>query len=115
MDLWDAVERYKQLIELGREFNIVPILEFWGPAQSLGHLGEALMVVVESGMPEACLLADIYHMHKKGTPHASLNHCGKNTIAMVHMNDYPAEPCREKITDADRIMPGAGVVDWAVV
>ena len=54
-------------------------------------------------------------MHKKGTPHASLNHCGKNTIAMVHMNDYPAEPCREKITDADRIMPGAGVVDWAVV
>jgi sugar phosphate isomerase/epimerase len=103
------------VIAIGREFNVVPILEFWGPALSLGHLGEALMVVAESGMPEACLLADIYHMHKKGTPHASLNHCGPDTIALVHMNDYPADPTRETITDADRVMPGAGIADWGVI
>ncbi len=115
LDLWDAVDRYRQLIELGREFDVVPILEFWGPAQSLGHLGEALMVVAESAMPEACLLADIYHMHKKGTPHASLAHCGPATIALVHMNDYPAQPERATITDADRVMPGAGVADWALI
>lgn len=115
LDLWDAVERYRELITIGRECNVIPILEFWGPAMSLGHLGEALMVVAESGLPEACLLADIYHMHKKGTPHASLNHCGPDTIALVHMNDYPAQPGRDTISDADRVMPGDGIADWHVI
>lgn len=115
LDLWDAVERYRALVLVGREYGVIPILEFWGPAQSLGHLGEALMVVVESGLPEACLLADIYHMHKKGTPHASLRHCGSGSIALVHMNDYPADPPRHSISDADRVMPGAGIADWPVI
>ena len=28
---------------------------------------------------------------------------------MFHMNDYPAEISREKISDADRVYPGEGV------
>jgi sugar phosphate isomerase/epimerase len=27
----------------------------------------------------------------------------------LHMNDYPAEPNREKIADQDRVYPGQGV------
>ena len=115
LDLWKAVERYRAVLDIGREYGVTPILEFWGPAQSLGHLGEALMVVTECGYDEACLLADIYHMHKKGTPHASLKHCGPSTIGLVHMNDYPADPPRATISDADRVMPGAGVANWAEI
>ena len=115
LDLWKAVDRYRAVLDIGREYGVVPILEFWGPAQSLGHLGEALMVVTECAYDEACLLADIYHMHKKGTPHASLKHCGPSTIGLVHMNDYPADPPRATISDADRVMPGAGVANWAEI
>lgn len=115
LDLWDAVDRYRDLLAIGREYGVIPILEFWGPAQSLGHLGEALMVVAECGQSEACLLADIYHMHKKGTEHASLLHCGPETIGLVHMNDYPAVPARPDITDADRVMPGEGIAQWDVI
>jgi 2-keto-myo-inositol isomerase len=34
---------------------------------------------------------------------------GKDAIQVFHMNDYPANPPRAKIVDADRVYPGDGV------
>jgi len=30
-------------------------------------------------------------------------------MPVLHMNDYPADPPRDKIADRDRIMPGDGI------
>jgi 2-keto-myo-inositol isomerase len=30
-------------------------------------------------------------------------------IHVIHVNDYPATPPRERITDADRVYPGDGI------
>ena len=30
-------------------------------------------------------------------------------MPVLHMNDYPADPPREKIADRDRVMPGDGI------
>jgi sugar phosphate isomerase/epimerase len=109
IDLMQLADYYAELIEVGREYGVVPILEFWGIAKTLGHLGEALLVVAECGQPEACLLADVFHMYK-GTSHfAGLKHIGANTIGLVHMNDYPADPDRATAVDADRVFPGDGI------
>jgi len=108
-DLLQLAEYYAELIELGREYGVVPILEFWGVAKTLGHLGEALLVVTECGQPEACLLADVFHMYK-GTGHfQGLKHLGPPTLGLVHMNDYPADPPRDTIGDPDRVFPGDGI------
>jgi sugar phosphate isomerase/epimerase len=33
----------------------------------------------------------------------------------IHMNDYPSEPNRERIADADRVFPGDGVAPLTTV
>jgi sugar phosphate isomerase/epimerase len=33
----------------------------------------------------------------------------------VHVNDYPALPTRDTITDADRVHPGDGVAPWTQI
>jgi sugar phosphate isomerase/epimerase len=34
---------------------------------------------------------------------------GRDSVHVFHFNDYPADPPREKATDADRVYPGDGV------
>jgi sugar phosphate isomerase/epimerase len=109
IDPMRLADSYAELIEVGREYGVVPILEFWGIAKTLGRLGEALLVVAECGQPEACLLADVFHMYKGTGQFAGLKHIGPNTIGLVHMNDYPADPDRATAVDADRVFPGDGI------
>ena len=64
---------------------------------------------MESGHPKACVLPDIYHIFKGGSDFEGLNLLSGPAIQVFHMNDYPAEPPREKMNDADRVYPGDGV------
>jgi len=109
LDLFWAAEKYAELLDIGREFGVRPILEFWGMSQSLGSLGEAVFVVTETGDADACLLADVFHMYKKGSPFSGLEKLSGEAIGMFHINDYPDDPPRDVATDADRVYPGDGV------
>jgi sugar phosphate isomerase/epimerase len=104
-----VAERYRALLRVGRARGVVPMVEFWGISQTLGRLGEAVAAAVESGSPEACVLVDVYHMYKGGSPFEGLRMLAPATLGLVHVNDYPAEPPRATITDADRVYPGDGV------
>jgi 2-keto-myo-inositol isomerase len=115
MRLEDLVARYRAVAAIGAEYGVTACLEFWGIAKTLGRLGEALAIVAESDIADACLLADVFHMYKSGSPHSGLRHAGPGTIGMVHVNDYPAEPSRAHISDADRVYPGDGIADWSVI
>jgi sugar phosphate isomerase/epimerase len=103
------IERYARLLEIGDEYGVVPVLEFWGMSKSLNRLGEAVHVAMETGHRKATVLADVFHMYKAGCPHNGLRMVGPETVAILHMNDYPANPPRETIKDADRVYPGDGV------
>jgi sugar phosphate isomerase/epimerase len=87
----------------------VPQVELWGFSKALGRLGETAMVAIESGHPKACLLADVFHLHKGGSGFAGVRLLGPATMHVLHMNDYPADPPRQRITDASRVYPGDGV------
>jgi 2-keto-myo-inositol isomerase len=65
-------------------------------------------VVVESGHPDACLLADVYHLYKGGSGFEGLRQLSRHAIQVLHMNDYPRIP-REQIEDKDRVLPGEGM------
>lgn len=116
IDLLAAADRYRQLLELGDEFGVVPQVEVWGFSQTLGRLGEAALVAVESGHPRACILADVYHLHKGGSPFGGLKVLdGAASLHVFHVNDYPDDPPRATITDADRVFPGDGVAPLGAI
>ena len=47
--------------------GIVPQVEVWGFSKALGRVGETVLVAMESGHPKACILPDVYHIHKGGS------------------------------------------------
>jgi sugar phosphate isomerase/epimerase len=109
LSLTRAAERYRALLELGEPFGVVPQLELWGFSRSMHRLGECAQVAIESGHAQACILADVYHLHKGGSGFAGIRLLSAAALQIFHMNDYPAQPPRATITDADRIYPGDGV------
>lgn len=109
LDLLRAAERYRELLELGDSFGVVPQVEFWGGSAFLHTLGEAVFIAAESGHPRACLLADVFHMHKGRSNPAGLRLLAGSAIHVLHVNDYPAAPPATSIGDGDRVWPGDGV------
>ncbi len=109
LDLDAMAEHYGRLIELGREFNVTPVLEFWGMSPVFNRLAQAIYVATACGKPEACLLLDPMHLYKGGSPYTGLSLLAPEAIGLFHFNDYPASPPRETITDAARVWPGDGV------
>ncbi|MEC7499741.1 MAG: sugar phosphate isomerase/epimerase family protein [Planctomycetota bacterium] len=108
MDLFVIAERYRALLELGREVGVVPQLELWGFSKTLSRLGELVFVASESDHPDACVLPDVYHIYKGGSGFAGLSLVAGAAMHAFHMNDYPDMP-RETIGDGDRVYPGDGV------
>jgi 2-keto-myo-inositol isomerase len=109
VDLMKAAQRYRALLDLGDRMGVVPQVEVWGFSKTLTKLSQAVMVAVEAGHPKACVLADVYHLHKGGSDFHGLSLLSADSMHVLHMNDYPADPPREKITDAHRVYPGDGV------
>lgn len=109
LSLMRAAERYRALADIGAQIGVTPQIEVWGFSKSLSRLGECAMIAIESGHPQACVLADVYHLHKGGSGFAGLHLLTGAAMQVFHMNDYPAMPGRDKITDAHRVYPGDGV------
>ena len=109
LELAKAAERYRALLEAGDQIGVVPQLELWGFSKNLSQLGECACVAIETGHPKACVLADIFHLYKGGSGFSGLRLLSKNAVQVLHLNDYPADPPREKIDDSFRVFPGDGV------
>jgi len=109
LNLQKGAERYRALLELGDKMGVVPVAEVWGFSKTLGRLSEAAHVAIETGHPKACVLADVFHLYKGGSGYGGIRLLSAAALPIIHVNDYPADPPREKITDAQRVYPGDGV------
>lgn len=109
LSLYAAADRYHALAELGRSFGVTPLVELWGFSKSLSRLGEVVLVAVESKVPGAAILPDVYHLFKGGSDFAGLALVRGEAMGIFHVNDYPAKIERAAIKDADRVYPGDGV------
>jgi 2-keto-myo-inositol isomerase len=104
-----VAERYHQLLELGDTMGVQPVLEFWGRNPTLGKLNTAVSIAMAAGHPKACVLADVFHMYRGGSPFDGLRLLGPEALPVFHMNDYPAQPPLDQINDSHRIFPGDGI------
>jgi 2-keto-myo-inositol isomerase len=108
-DYLKAAERYHALLVIGDHIGVVPQVEVWGFSKTLTRLGQAIMVAIESGHPQACVLPDVYHLYKGGSDFTGLKLLSNQAVHVMHVNDYPATPPRSAIKDSDRVYPGDGV------
>lgn len=115
LDLDRMAERYRALLEVGAKMDCVPQLEVWGFSKNLSRLSEVLYVASAAEHPDACVLPDIYHLYKGGSKFQDLRLLAGSAVHVFHMNDYPDNPPRESITDADRIYPLVGVAPTASI
>jgi sugar phosphate isomerase/epimerase len=109
LNLHSAAERYRALLDLGDSLGVIPQIEVWGFSTTLSKLGETALVALESQHAKACMLLDIYHLHKGGSGFTCLPLLAGSALHCFHMNDYPADPPRQSIKDADRVYPGDGI------
>ncbi|MEX0981956.1 MAG: sugar phosphate isomerase/epimerase family protein [Bacteroidales bacterium] len=115
IDLFRVAERYGVVLDIGKEYGITPVLEVWGHSANLHALGQAIFVAIESNHPNACLLLDIYHLHRGGSGYSGLRLLGHNAVPMFHFNDYPGNINRTDLTDADRVFPGDGSAPFSLI
>jgi sugar phosphate isomerase/epimerase len=108
LDFAKAAERYRALLELGDQAGLTPELELWGGSRNFGRLGQCVGLAMETGHPRACVLADVFHLYKGGSDCRGIRLLGSDAIQVLHMNDYPTDPPREKINDSYRMFPGDG-------
>ena len=107
-------DRYRALLEVGDAVGVVPEVEVWGFSKTLGTLAEAAFVAIAADHPKACVLPDVFHLHKGGSGFRGLRLLRGEAIGIFHVNDYPDTPL-DKVTDADRVYPGDGTAPWPVL
>lgn len=110
-----VAERYRTLLELGRQMGVVPQLEIWGAALSLSRTSDAAYVAIQADHPDACVLLDVFHLFRGASGFQGLKLLNGSAIHVFHMNDYPAQPAREQQNDSHRIFPGDGVAPFTQI
>lgn len=108
LDLMATGLQYKELIALGRQTGVMPLLEFWGASKLLYNISQAMMICSVANDPDVKILADVYHMFRGNSGYESLKMLRGNVIEVFHMNDFVASIPREKQQDSNRVYPGDG-------
>ncbi|MFT3949186.1 MAG: sugar phosphate isomerase/epimerase [Agriterribacter sp.] len=108
IDFQKAGSYYREILDLGRKYGVMPQLEFWGASGTLYNLGQALAIAAAANDPDARILPDVYHLFRGGSGFNGLKLVNGNAIEIIHINDYPASKPVNEQTDADRVYPGDG-------
>lgn len=103
-----AGARYRKILEMGKKYNVMPLLEFWGASGTLYNFGQALAIAAAADDADARILPDVYHLFRGGSGFNCLKLVNGKVIDIIHMNDYPASKPLEEQTDSDRVYPGDG-------
>lgn len=109
LDLDQAGERFRALVEVGLSTGVIPQLEIWGFSKQLSSLAEVLHVAAAANHPATRILPDAYHLYKGQSGFDGLKLLSPDVVEIFHINDYPGEPGPETIEDKDRVMPGLGI------
>lgn len=109
LSLEEIAANFVLLHRLADGLGVEAILEFWGRAPVLHSIREAQSVLRHAGIATGSMLLDLFHMYTGGSTVDDVRSLSGSRVGLVHMNDYPADPPRETIKDAERVMPGDGV------
>jgi len=105
------VDRYGDLLELGRAAGVKPTFEYISFFGSASKLSEAWSVVQQVDDPDATLILDSFHNWNSGSTLEDLAAVPVEAISHYHINDADPNIAQGDQTDPDRVMPGDGCID----
>ncbi len=110
-DLKAGTDHYRELLRIGREeFGITVAVEFVGFLKGIHRLGQACAMAIDTDDPQACLIADTFHLFRGGSGFNGIKHIQGSLIANFHWNDVPGDVPREEQGDEHRLYPGDGIL-----
>ena len=114
-DLSRIAARYKDLLAIGREVGIKPVMEYISFFKSVTRLDQAWRIVQQVDDPDATIILDAFHTWNSGGSLDDLRPIPVERIAHYHIDDglevTPEGKRRGQQTDPDRVMPGDGAID----
>lgn len=112
INIQEAGKRYHNIIQLGKQYGVMPLLEFWGASGTVYNFSQAVSIAAAANDTEARILPDVYHLFRGGSGFNCLQLVNGKVIDLIHMNDYPANKPVNEQTDADRVYPGDGAAPY---
>lgn len=104
-------ERYRQLLEIGRETGIKPTFEYISFFKSVNTLAEAWRMVQAADDADATLIVDAFHNWNSGSTLDDLRAIPVERISHYHIDDAHPGKAAGTQTDPDRVMIGEGPAD----
>jgi len=108
---WHLPQRYKELLEIGRQEGIRPTFEYISFFKSVHTLKKAWEIVQVTEDPEASLILDAFHNWNSGSTEEELRSIPVEKISHYHIDDADPSKAAGTQTDPDRVMPGDGQID----
>ena len=105
------VERYRELLRIGRDVGVRPTFEYIGFFASARSPCDALRVVEEVQDPDATLILDSFHNYNSGSSLDNLRRIPVERISHYHVSDAGRDKPVGQLIDSDRVMPGDGAAD----
>jgi sugar phosphate isomerase/epimerase len=110
-DSAQVTQRYRDLLELGRQIGAKPTFEYISFFQSIYSLPQAWQVVQDVNDADATLIVDAFHSWNSNSTLDDLRAVPVEKISHYHIDDAsPDIPPREQM-DPDRVMIGEGPID----
>lgn len=110
-DFNQLVDRYGDLLELGRQVGVRPTFEYISFFDGAQTLDIAWQVVQAVGDDDATLIADAFHTWNSPSTDGLLATIPGNRISHYHIDDGSPSIARMQQTDPDRVMIGDGPID----
>ncbi len=110
-DFAQLAQRYKDLLEIGRQIGIKPTFEYISFFRSASRLSDAWQIVQDTDEPDATLILDAFHTWNSGGTLDDLRAVDVSCISHYHIDDAAPDIPPTQQTDPDRVMLGEGPID----
>lgn len=107
----EVTQAYGRLLELSLNYEVPASIEFLGFVESINTLEAAWAICQGVNHPDATLTNDAWHLFRGNSDLRTVSEIPPERVSIVHWDDAPRHIERVKQTDADRVMPGDGMLD----
>jgi len=105
----------REAAQIALDHGLRLALEFNSQHDVINGLEIAREIIAKAGHPAAGLLLDAYHLQRSGSPGRAFEHVAPEEIFTFQYSDVPAGPPPGQRRPTDRLLPGAGIVQWQAV
>lgn len=106
-----GADMYQRILEIGKNFNVCPTLEFVGQTSQLNNINKTLKFLELINDDFAKIVIDVFHIWRSGDSIESFLNVPVEKISILHIHDVLSSYPRDQYKDRHRVMPGDGILD----